>query len=205
MFEPEYKTLRRAYGFDDVSLVPGDVTINPDQVDTTWKLGEHSFSIPFLAAAMDEGGERHAIPDDEGARARGPAQLVGRERHQIDAKESKIDGNLAERLDRIAMNECAVAGGKARDLGQRLNDPGFIVGKHNADQGRRTRQQAFECRKIDGSRGGHRRLNNGPRISINNLNIRKRQCPLRLLHIAILTRCDFSANIHDIQLLGWNE
>ena len=31
----------------------GDVTINPDQVDTTWKLGEHSFSIPFLAAAMD--------------------------------------------------------------------------------------------------------------------------------------------------------
>lgn len=53
MFEPEYKTLRRAYGFDDVSLVPGDVTINPDQVDTTWKLGEHSFSIPFLAAAMD--------------------------------------------------------------------------------------------------------------------------------------------------------
>ncbi|MSQ10283.1 MAG: GuaB3 family IMP dehydrogenase-related protein [Dehalococcoidia bacterium] len=53
MFEPEYKQLRRAYGFDDVSLVPGDVTINPEQVDTTWTLGPHSFAIPFLAAAMD--------------------------------------------------------------------------------------------------------------------------------------------------------
>lgn len=53
MFEPEYKPLRRAYGFDDVSLVPGDVTINPDQVDITWKLGPHTFAIPFLAAAMD--------------------------------------------------------------------------------------------------------------------------------------------------------
>ena len=53
MFEPEYKPLRRAYGFDDVSLVPGDVTINPDQVDTTWTLGQYSFTIPFLAAAMD--------------------------------------------------------------------------------------------------------------------------------------------------------
>jgi len=53
MFEPEYKQLRRAYGFDDVSLVPGDVTINPEQVDTTWTLGPHSFPIPFLAAAMD--------------------------------------------------------------------------------------------------------------------------------------------------------
>ncbi len=53
MFEPEYKPLRRAYGFDDVSLVPGDVTINPNQVDTTWTVGGFSFTIPFLAAAMD--------------------------------------------------------------------------------------------------------------------------------------------------------
>lgn len=53
MFEPEYKPLRRAYGFDEVSLVPGDITINPDQVDTRFSLGDFSFDIPMLAAAMD--------------------------------------------------------------------------------------------------------------------------------------------------------
>jgi len=27
---------RRAYGFDEVALVPGLVTINPNEVDITW-------------------------------------------------------------------------------------------------------------------------------------------------------------------------
>lgn len=53
MFEPEYKPMRRVYGFDEVSLVPGDVTINPDQVDTKFQLEDLTFDIPVLAAAMD--------------------------------------------------------------------------------------------------------------------------------------------------------
>ncbi len=53
MLEHEYKPLRHAYGFDDVSLVPGDITINPDQVDISFKLGKYTFDIPVLAAAMD--------------------------------------------------------------------------------------------------------------------------------------------------------
>ncbi len=44
---------RRAYGFNEVALVPGDVTMNPDEVDISWKLGKLKFEIPFLAAAMD--------------------------------------------------------------------------------------------------------------------------------------------------------
>lgn len=52
-YEPEYRELRRAYGFDEVALVPGDVTINPDQVDTSFRLGHLSFDIAVLAAAMD--------------------------------------------------------------------------------------------------------------------------------------------------------
>jgi len=44
---------RQAYGFNEVALVPGDKTINPDEVDITWKLGGLKFEIPFLAAAMD--------------------------------------------------------------------------------------------------------------------------------------------------------
>ena len=53
MFEPEFKPLRRAYGFDEVALVPGEITINPEQVDTRFSIGPHTFEIPVLAAAMD--------------------------------------------------------------------------------------------------------------------------------------------------------
>jgi len=47
------KRARRAYGFDEVALVPGRVTINPDEIDIGFVLDGASFAIPFLAAAMD--------------------------------------------------------------------------------------------------------------------------------------------------------
>ncbi len=47
------KELERAYGFDEVALVPGDVTINPDQTNIEFALGGYTFSIPILASAMD--------------------------------------------------------------------------------------------------------------------------------------------------------
>jgi IMP dehydrogenase len=47
------KNMERAYGFEEVAIVPGDVTINPDQTDTEFKIGDFTFSIPILAAAMD--------------------------------------------------------------------------------------------------------------------------------------------------------
>ena len=44
---------RRAYGLDEIALVPGDVTVNPDEVDTSLQLGDIKLEIPFLASAMD--------------------------------------------------------------------------------------------------------------------------------------------------------
>ena len=44
---------RRAYGFDEVALVPGEITINPNEVDITWKLADLDLEIPFMASAMD--------------------------------------------------------------------------------------------------------------------------------------------------------
>lgn len=44
---------RRAYGFDEVALVPGQTTINPNEVDITWKLADLDLEIPFMASAMD--------------------------------------------------------------------------------------------------------------------------------------------------------
>jgi IMP dehydrogenase len=44
---------RRCYGFDEIALVPGEVTINPNEVDCRWELGGKKYEIPILAAAMD--------------------------------------------------------------------------------------------------------------------------------------------------------
>jgi IMP dehydrogenase len=44
---------RVAYGFDDVALAPGTLTINPNDVDISWELGGRRFDIPIIAAAMD--------------------------------------------------------------------------------------------------------------------------------------------------------
>jgi IMP dehydrogenase len=53
MATPQFKQLRRAYGFDEVALVPGDTTINPDQTNVDFKIEGLTFSIPIVAAAMD--------------------------------------------------------------------------------------------------------------------------------------------------------
>ena len=49
---------RVTYGFDEIALVPGRVTINPNEVDITWRLPRRNaepleFKIPILASAMD--------------------------------------------------------------------------------------------------------------------------------------------------------
>jgi IMP dehydrogenase len=49
---------RVTYGFDEIALVPGEITINPNEVDTSFKIprpdGSHiELKIPILASAMD--------------------------------------------------------------------------------------------------------------------------------------------------------
>ena len=44
---------RRAYGFDDIAIVPSRRTRDPDDIDITWKLGPYLFDLPLLASAMD--------------------------------------------------------------------------------------------------------------------------------------------------------
>jgi len=49
----KFREMRRSYGFDEVAIVPGDSSINPEQTNTDLKLGNLTFSVPILAAAMD--------------------------------------------------------------------------------------------------------------------------------------------------------
>src|SRR5436305_10407794 len=47
------KKARRAYGFDDIAIVPSRRTRDPDDIDVSWMLGPYRFELPLLAAAMD--------------------------------------------------------------------------------------------------------------------------------------------------------
>lgn len=47
------KKARRAYGFDDVAIVPSRRTRDPDDVDISWTLGPYRFEQPLLASALD--------------------------------------------------------------------------------------------------------------------------------------------------------
>ena len=53
MAKPKFRELRRSYGFDEVAIVPGDITINPDQTNIGFEIEGITFEIPILAAAMD--------------------------------------------------------------------------------------------------------------------------------------------------------
>ena len=44
---------RRAYGFDDIAIVPSRRTRDPDDIDISWTLGPYRFELPLLASAMD--------------------------------------------------------------------------------------------------------------------------------------------------------
>ena len=47
------KTGRRAWGFDDIAIVPSRRTRDPDDIDITWEIDAYTFDLPMLAAAMD--------------------------------------------------------------------------------------------------------------------------------------------------------
>jgi IMP dehydrogenase len=44
---------RRAYGFDDIAIVPSRRTRDVDDIDISWALGPYRFDLPLLASAMD--------------------------------------------------------------------------------------------------------------------------------------------------------
>src|SRR5436190_5449226 len=47
------KSGRRAYGFDEVAIVPSRRTRDPDDVDVSWEIDAWTFGLPMMASAMD--------------------------------------------------------------------------------------------------------------------------------------------------------
>jgi IMP dehydrogenase len=112
---------RRAYGFDDIAIVPSRRTRDPDDVDISWTLGPYRFEQPLLASAMDG----VASPDTAVALARlgglGVLNLEGIWSRYEDAGEqleriSKADPSEATQL----MQEIYQEPVKAELIGQRV-------------------------------------------------------------------------------------
>lgn len=47
------KSGRRAYGLDDIAIVPSRRTRDPEDIDLSWQIGGFTFDLPFLGSAMD--------------------------------------------------------------------------------------------------------------------------------------------------------
>ena len=47
------KSGRRAYGFDDIAIVPSRRTRDPEDVDLSWTIDAYTFQLPLIASAMD--------------------------------------------------------------------------------------------------------------------------------------------------------
>jgi IMP dehydrogenase len=84
---------RRAYGFDEIAIVPGSVTVNPEEVDVSSAIGPVKLQIPFLASAMD------GVVDVKFAIAMG--KLGGLAVLNLDGIQTRYE-NTESILDRIA-------------------------------------------------------------------------------------------------------
>ncbi len=91
---------RRCYGFDEVALVPGRVTVNPNEVDISWSIGGKKIKVPILAAAMD------GVVDVKFAIAMG--KLGGIAVLNLDGIQTRYE-NPAEVLQQIASADPEVA------------------------------------------------------------------------------------------------
>ena len=47
------KKVRRAYGIDEIALVPGERTLDYDLTDPSWQIGDLKREVPIIASAMD--------------------------------------------------------------------------------------------------------------------------------------------------------
>ena len=109
---------RRCYGFDEIALVPGTVSVNPADVDTTWAIGDLKFHVPFIASAMDgvvdvtfaiAMGKLGALAvlnlDGVQARYEDPREAVG----QIVQGDVEETTNIVQKLYKVPIQEKLVA------------------------------------------------------------------------------------------------
>ena len=101
----------------------------------------------LLAAATNKWLEADARTDVERANALGCIHLVPDDGEQVNVKLDDIDGELADSLGGIGVQEDAVLMGDGGEFGDRLQHAGLIIGVHDRHQVRRLAQR---CSQIGG-------------------------------------------------------
>ena len=89
----------------------------------------------FLAGPDDERRERRAPPDVEGADALWAVALVGRDRQQVHAQVVDRDGDLADRLGGVGVDDRPVGPGVGGELGDGHQGAGLVLGEHHGHEG----------------------------------------------------------------------
>ena len=157
------KSGRRAYGFDDIAIVPSRRTRDPEDVDITWEVDAYKFELPMMAAAMD--GVVSPATAIEIGRLGGLACL---NLEGLWTRYEDPDADLRGDRDAAAREGDAPDAGALRRADQARADPAA----HPRDQGRRrhrvrvahaaarraVRQARARRRARRARRAGHRRL-----------------------------------------------
>ncbi len=87
--------------------------------------------VALLASAGGKRHQTHAAAYPQGARALGAAELVGRDRQQIDAERLHVDRQFAGRLDGVGVEQRAPASGQRGQRRDRLHGADLVVGVHH--------------------------------------------------------------------------
>jgi IMP dehydrogenase len=109
---------RRAYGFDDIAIVPSRRTRDPEDIDITWTLGPYRFELPVLASAMD------GVVSPQSAAAIG--RLGGLAVLNLEGIWSRYE-DAEEQLERIAEADPAVATSMMQEIYREPVKPELIA------------------------------------------------------------------------------
>ena len=126
------KKARRAYGFDDIAIVPSRRTRDPDDVDISWKLGPYRFELPLLASAMDG----VVSPTTAGSSASSAASPSSTSRAS-----GRATRTPTTQLERIAELPKDVATREMQAIYQEPIKPELIRAADRGDQGRAGRRR----------------------------------------------------------------
>ena len=120
------------------------------EADDTGQVGRARPPPALLAAAFEQRARLDVRAKYQGAYTRRPAELVRRHAQGVRTQIRQHRRQLAEGLDRVAVQECPARMGEARRLTDRLNDAGLVVGEHQRHHARPVpREQIFQRREID--------------------------------------------------------
>ena len=111
-------------------------------------------ALALVRSAEEERLEARAAADIENADALRRVQLVPGDAEQMAADGLDVDGNFAGGLDGVRVEGDFGFGGDFADLLDGLNDAGFVVGHHDADELRVRLERAVNIEGIDDAAGG---------------------------------------------------